>query len=527
MSDITSSALIELAVDLTNSLTSGDRFDRLLNTVRRVIRCDAVVLLSCRESLLKPLAQEGLMPDILGRRFTVVEHPRFKSICGSLTPVRFPSNSPLPDPYDGMLLATEGDLPVHACMGLPLLSDGELIGVLTLDSLTPNVFDDIPERTLTIIAAMSAAALKTAMLLQTLERHSQRSQSVVEALTHDALVKDGGELIGDSESMRLLKRDITLVAPSDFSVLIEGETGVGKELVARTLHEQSNRHHQALVYVNCAAIPENLVESELFGHVKGAFTSADKSRAGKFSLADGGTIFLDEIGELPLAAQSKLLRVLQNQEIQPVGQDNVERIDVRIIAATNRVLKEEVEGGRFRADLYHRLRVYPLRVPPLKERDGDIVLLAGYFAEQVRRKLGLQQLTLSPKTIHYLHQYHWPGNVRELEHVISRAALRAKDASVLPVTTINVEHIEVLIAADTHHTLPLKKIKSDRVEHSVLPLSLRETSESLQRELIHLALTQSGGHWTIAANSLGMDRANLRRMAKRLGVSVNKKITKE
>jgi anaerobic nitric oxide reductase transcription regulator len=527
MSDITSSALIELAVDLTNSLTSEDRFGRLLNTVRQVIRCDAVVLLSCRESLLKPLAQEGLMPDILGRRFVVGEHPRFKSICASFAPVRFPSNSPLPDPYDGMLLAKEGDLPVHACMGLPLLSDGELIGVLTLDSLTPDVFDDIPERTLTIIAAMSAAALKTAMLLQTLEQHSQRNQNVVEALTHDALVKDGGELIGESESMYLLKRDITLVAPSDFSVLIEGETGVGKELVARTLHEQSSRHHQALVYVNCAAIPENLIESELFGHVKGAFTGADKSRAGKFSLADGGTIFLDEIGELPLAAQSKLLRVLQNQEIQPVGQDDIERIDVRIIAATNRVLKEEVVGGRFRADLYHRLSVYPLRVPPLKERDDDIILLAGYFAEQVRRKLGLQQLTLNSEVIHYLQQYHWPGNVRELEHVISRAALRAKDASALPITTINVEHIEVLIDTKKNHSLQSKKIKSHVVKSPVLPLSLREESEGLQKELIHFALTQSKGNWTIAASNLGMDRANLRRMAKRLKISVEKNIIKK
>lgn len=157
--------------------------------------------------------------------------------------------------------------------------------------------------------------------------------------------------------------------------------------MARTLHHQSQRKRNPLVYVNCAAIPENLVESELFGHVRGAFTGADKNRLGKFALADGGTLFLDEIGELPLAAQSKLLRALQNNEIQPVGQDNIQTIDVRVLAATNRDLKQEVEDGRFRADLYHRLSVYPIAVPALKDRGDDISLLAGFFLEQARRKL--------------------------------------------------------------------------------------------------------------------------------------------
>lgn len=202
-----------------------------------------------------------------------------------------------------------------------------------------------------------------------------------------------------------MKADIDVVAPSQFNILIHGETGVGKELVARTIHQRSNRKRQPLVYVNCAAIPENLLESELFGHVKGAFTGADRARMGKFALADGGTLFLDEIGELPLSAQSKILRALQNHEIQPVGQDRVQTVDVRILAATNRDLKKEVEAGRFRADLYHRLSVYPIYVPPLRERKGDLSLLAGYFVEQARRKLGITQLKLHGDVLSQLIQY--------------------------------------------------------------------------------------------------------------------------
>ncbi len=517
MVDITSSALIELAVDLTNNLTNEDRFDRLLSTVRQTINCDAVVLLAAQAEELKPLAQQGLMRDSLGRRFNIEAHPRFKEICTSTHPIRFPADSPLPDPYDGMLLTHEGDLPIHACMGLPLLSDKQLIGVLTLDSMTPNVFDDISKRTLDIISAMSAAALKTAILLQTLESHSQHNQEVVEALTYEALIKDGGELIGNSEAMKKLKHDIKLVAPSDFSVLIEGETGVGKELVARTIHKQSNRDNGPLVYVNCAAIPENLIESELFGHVKGAFTGADRQRAGKFSLANEGTLFLDEIGELPLAAQSKLLRALQNQEIQPVGQDNVESINVRILAATNRQLKKEVEEGRFRADLFHRLSVYPIDIPPLKERIDDIALLAGYFCEQVRRKLGLRQLILDSSVMTRLNHYDWPGNVRELEHVISRAALRAKDSSESSIIKIKTHHIE-------HLTQPSMSLKNSFSKEAPTDINLKKATEQFQRQLISDILEQEQGNWTAAAKRLHIDRANLNRMAKRLGITINKKV---
>ena len=519
MTEVSSDALIKLALGLSNSLSASDRFERLLNTVRQTIECDAVVLLRTQADRLKPLAHQGLNSDVLGRRFEIAEHPRFNIICNSTVPVRFAADNPLPDPYDGMLLSHQGNLPVHACMGLPLLADNQLIGVLTLDSMTPDIFKDIPAETLAIISAMSAATLKTAILIQQLEGVSQHNQQVVAELTEEALTKDGGELIGESVVMQKLKREIDVVAASDFSVLIEGETGVGKELVARTLHRQSNRNHGPMVYVNCAALSENLVESELFGHIKGAFTGADKARAGKFSLASGGTIFLDEIGELPLQAQSKLLRVLQSQEIQPVGQDQVEHVDVRVLAATNRILKDEVEAGRFRADLYHRLSVYPIVVPALRERQGDIALLAGYFAEQLRRKLGLRQLVLETDMLEQLSRYDWPGNIRELEHLIGRAALRAKATAKSAIVSISAQQLGLLTASD--EVAQSARILPEALDDSA---GLKASTEQFQRQMVIQALEQAQGNWSAAAKGLKVDRANLVRLAKRLGVGVEKRV---
>ena len=235
-SPVSQSTLLQFAIDLADSLSAQDRFNRLLNAVRSSIPCDAVVLLQRMGDELKPLAQKGLGADALGRRFEISSHPRFEAICHSETPVLFERGCDLPDPYDGMLQGFPGDLPVHACMGLPLYSDGQQIGVLTLDSMTPEAFEQIPLQTLEVIAAMAAASLKTAMLLQHLEADSVHTRNVIHELTREALTKDGGELIGDSPVMQKLKQELALVAPSDFAILIEGETGVGKELVARTLH---------------------------------------------------------------------------------------------------------------------------------------------------------------------------------------------------------------------------------------------------------------------------------------------------
>lgn len=543
MNEISALALVELATDLTASLGALERYDRLLDTVRKTISCEAVALLSfhvgvrgvdgVENGLLKPIAMQGLSRDTLGRRFILAEHPRFAQICSSMNAVRFAVDCELPDPYDGLLVDREGDLPVHACMGLPLYFDDALLGVLSLDSFVAGAFDDIPKRTLEVISSIAAATLNTALMIEKLEAQARHSQQVVNELA--ARYQDGAEIVGGSPVMGRLKREISIAAPSDFTVLICGETGVGKELVARAIHAQSMLNTGPLVYVNCAALAESLIESELFGHVKGAFTGAQSNRLGKFAMAEGGTLFLDEIGELPLGAQSKLLRALQNKEIQPVGQDVVETVNVRVIAATNRNLIKEVEEGRFRADLYHRLSVYPIEVPNLRSRIGDASLLAGYFMERIRRKLGLKQLKMSVKVARALDGYDWPGNVRELQHVINRSALKAKAQSVSEsMVVIELWHCSELNVgpAKKQEGIGLSLLGGDKEESVEGELAggvlrdkpLREATEQFQRQMIIRAIEDNAGNWAKAARQLGVDRGNLSRIAKRLGVGVVKKL---
>jgi formate hydrogenlyase transcriptional activator len=232
-----------------------------------------------------------------------------------------------------------------------------------------------------------------------------------------------GELTGQTPAIQKVLRQVTQVASTDMMVLVLGETGTGKELVARLVHEKSGRRERPLVKVNCSALPAELIESELFGHERGAFTGAVSKQLGRFELADGGTIFLDEIGELPLPLQSKLLRVLQEGEFQRLGSGRTIQVDVRVIAATNRNLSEAVQRGRFRADLYYRLNVYPIEVPPLRERREDIGLLAEIFLQEAGRRLGKSFDPIPSVVIEALQGYNWPGNVRELENVIGRAAV--------------------------------------------------------------------------------------------------------
>lgn len=242
----------------------------------------------------------------------------------------------------------------------------------------------------------------------------------------------------------------------------------------------------------------------------------ERDHAGKFAIADGGTLFLDEIGELPLAAQSKLLRALQSGEIQPVGQDKIEQVDVRVVAATNRDLEKEVSAGRFRADLYHRLSLYPVTLPALRKREGDIDLLSGFFAEQARRKLGIKQLKISSESLHHLNQYDWPGNVRELEHVIDRAALKARarlgDKDMI---SINLADCGSLTPAHRSATTAIKdKIPAAKTTDI---FNLRDATNDFQRQLISQILREEGGNWAATARRLQTDRANLNRLEKRLG----------
>ena len=235
------------------------------------------------------------------------------------------------------------------------------------------------------------------------------------------------EIVGQSEPLARVLRDIEEVADTDANVLILGETGTGKELIARAIHRKSQRREKPLIKVNCAAMPGTLIESELFGHEQGAFTGATKKREGRFALADGGTIFLDEIGELPVELQVKLLRVLQEGEFEPVGSSRTQKVDVRVIAATNRDLKQATQEGKFREDLYYRLNVFPIEVPPLRERGDDIGLLASTFAKKFAKRMGRSIELLSEDCARRLKAYSWPGNVRELQNVIERAVITARD----------------------------------------------------------------------------------------------------
>lgn len=524
MNDISSAALIELSLNLTKCLTTHNRFDDLISTIRKVIICEAVAILAVKGEYLVPLALQGLTQDTLGRRFIITDHPRLEKICQSTTFVRFPSDCSLPDPYDGLLVTQGGDLPIHACMGIPLYFEKQLIGVLTLDSLTTGMFDSIPERTLEMIAAMASVSLNTALTLEQLERNVDHSKRVVAALSQPNGIVEQNELIGQSQVMQTLKKEITLVASSQYNVLIQGESGSGKELVAHDIHQQSMRNSAPIVYVNCAALPDNLIESELFGHVKGAFTGADKNRAGKFVIANSGTLFLDEIGELPLSAQSKLLRAIQSNEIQAVGQDNIINVDVRIIAATNRNLQYEVEQGNFRSDLYHRLNVYPINVPALRERHGDVELLTGFFIEKIKRKLGIKQLRTSTDVLEYLSNYNWPGNVRELEHFLSRAALKAsseqKNKAIVKIRVTDCDNLKNTMNTDKLATtkIPFTHIEAANT-HSV---NLKHEVDLFKKQLIHQVLIEEKGNWSSAAKRLGVDRANLNRLAKRLNIQVKK-----
>ena len=509
-----SKELTQLALDLTTGISDQHRFERLLVTVRNLFRCDASTLLAFREQKFVPLAMDGLADDVMGRHFEIEEHPRLEAIARAGDVVRFPADSQLPDPFDGLIESHENQLHVHACVGLPLMVHERLVGALTIDGFDPHQFDAFSDDELRTVSALAAASLHNALLLEQLERLASGSPGELETL--DSHNQSQMEMIGISTPMQQLKQEIEVVAETDMTTLILGETGVGKELVAAAIHRRSSRYRHPMVYLNCAALPETVAESELFGHVKGAFTGAISHRKGKFELADKGTLFLDEVGELSLTLQSKLLRVLQYGDLQRVGDDSSLKVNTRILAATNRDLNEEVEAGRFRADLYHRLSVFPVQVPPLRDRGNDILLLAGHFIEKCRSKFGLQHPGLSPASQKMLLSYHWPGNVRELEHAIHRATILAKAAARDKHIVLAPEHFGL-----QHSRQEGQKQSSKQAWQQTRNLAtgdLRAATEDFQRQMIQTALDESNGSWAAAARQLSLDAGNLHRLAKRLGL---------
>ena len=308
--------------------------------------------------------------------------------------------------------------------GQPLIFNGEILGVLGVFNRDP--CDRRTFAWLRTFADHAAIAIAHARALTQIEHLKEQLELENTYLREDVRSDAPDGIIGSSPALRNVIEQVAIVAPTTATVLIQGESGTGKELVARAIHDRSGRRHRALISVNCASIPRELFESEFFGHVKGAFTGALRDRAGRFQAADGGTLFLDEVGEIPLDLQGKLLRVLQEGQFERVGDEATRRVDVRVIAATNRDLRQEAAAGHFRRDLFYRLSVFPIALPPLRERVDDLPRLAAHFLEQAAQRYGRRGLRLSARAIKTLEAYAWPGNVRELQHVIERAVLLSR-----------------------------------------------------------------------------------------------------
>jgi PAS domain S-box-containing protein len=354
-------------------------------------------------------------------------------------------------------------------------------------------FELYRQRFTTLILRNVRDRVEAEQKILSLTAETELLREALQSLHHDEA------LIGESPALRQVLRDIGQVAETDATVLIMGETGTGKELVARAIHAAGKRHERPLITVNCAAIPATLIESELFGHEAGAFTGATKKREGRFALADKGTIFLDEIGELPLDLQVKLLRVLQEGEFDPVGSASTKKVNVRVIAATNRDLEKSVREGRFREDLYYRLNVFPLRVPPLRERGDDVVRLASAFARRFATKMGRTIAPLTADCTRLLTSYSWPGNVRELRNVIERAVITATDGR------LNLDRalpeVSLVHMAPTQDTTPSSG-------------QIRTANELAQLERANILRALDAAEWKVsgekgAATLLGMNASTL------------------
>jgi formate hydrogenlyase transcriptional activator len=394
---------------------------------------------------------------------------------------------------------------------LPLRSRGRVLGIFGAIKYQDDAFTGDDIEFLNQIANQVAIAVENALAFGQIRQ--LKDQLSTEKLYFQDEIRtemNFAQIIGNSASLRRVLKRVEIVAPTDSTVLINGETGTGKELVARAIHDLSPRRTKAFVKLNCAAIPTGLLESELFGHEKGAFTGAIAQRIGRFEVANGGTMFLDEIGEIPLELQTKLLRVLQEREFERLGSSRTLRTDARLIAATNRDLDAMVSEQKFRSDLFFRVNVFPVYVPPLREREGDIPLLVRHFAQQFSRRMNKVIETIPSTTMDALCQYHWPGNIRELQNVIERAVILSTDS------TLNVDVADLKISKAGHVVGKTTPPKSSRNG------ALQDVLEQSERQHILKALSQC--HWVVAgpqgaAAHLGMKRSTLQLRMKKFGIS--------
>jgi transcriptional regulator with GAF, ATPase, and Fis domain len=393
--------------------------------------------------------------------------------------------------------------------GQPLLYKGEILGVLSLFTRICLKHEELVW--MRMIADHAATAIVNARAFEKIKRLQERLELECSYLREEVQeARAFGDIVGKSDALNNVMQQVGLVAPTDTNVIILGESGTGKELVAREIHKQSNRQDQPLIKVNCASISRELYESEFFGHVKGAFSGAIRDRAGRFETADGGTLFLDEVGEIPIDLQSKLLRVLQEGQYERVGEERTRQVNVRIIAATNRNLKEAIGKGHFRQDLYYRLNVFPIEVAPLRYRKEDIPLLTEYFLELIQRKTNRKLPGLSASSLKRLQNYDWPGNVRELQNVIERAAITSRG---------HVLHF-VLPESDESDNLhqPTTDSLASQHESEVVP-----ESEMRRRERQNVIVALKKSKWKIygeggAAELLGIKPTTLSSRVKKMKI---------
>src|SRR6266404_7467629 len=508
---------LQLLLDVTNQVVSNLELRDLLRAisqdVRRVMQCDyaGLSLPDADDKQLRLYAVD--FPE--GKGF--LQEDLVYSIEGSPSGTVFRTMKPLTlqSPFTGWLhypiVQTAIREGLKSFCFLPLIGRNRAIGTLVLARLRDDAFSQADIGFLSQVANQIALAAENALAYREIrELKEQLSKEKLYLEDEIRTEMNFAQIIGNSAAIRKTLKRVETVAPTDSTVLIYGETGTGKELIARAIHDLSPRSSKPFVKLNCAAIPTGLLESELFGHEKGAFTGAITQRIGRFEVADGGTIFLDEIGEIPLDLQTKLLRVLQEREFERLGSSRTIRTDARLIAATNRDLEGMVSEQKFRSDLFFRLDVFPVHVPSLRERDGDIPLLVRHFTQQFSRRMKKVIETIPSAAMDALCRYHWPGNIRELQNVIERAVI----ISTGPALSVEVADLKFSKASPPPAERPASPKATNGALHNVL--------EETERQQILKALNQS--NWIVAgpngaAAHLGMNRSTLQVRIRKLGIS--------
>ena len=393
---------------------------------------------------------------------------------------------------------------ILSMIAVPLWRGDDIIGLIQADNRhSAGMFRESDLEVALLLGAQAALAIDNATLVQRLRVAEEKSRGENVYLKRREQKIKFDNIIGESPAMKAVLAQLERVIDTRATVCIEGETGTGKELIASAIHHQSARRDKMFVAQNCAALPENLLESELFGHKRGAFTSADSDKKGLFEIADGGTLFLDEMGEMPLSLQAKLLRVLQEGTIRAVGATNEKQVDVRIICATNRDLSAEVEKGRFRQDLYYRLMVFPIKLPPLRERREDIPQLAAHFLKRYAEEYRIECPGFTQDALDALSSYNWPGNIRELENEVQRIVIQAESGHWIEVTDLSPR---------------LRKIEGTVTRIAPKQGTLKEMMEQVERWLIAEALRDHGGNKTKTAATLGITREGLHKKLAKFGV---------